>query len=97
MKTNENDSEVEERLAEIQQAAGTADTDKPVWRELLSPSPALRRMLITGIGIQCFQQITGIDATVYYSPTILKQLVLRMNQSFWLLQLLWESARQHLY
>ncbi|XP_015059603.1 probable polyol transporter 4 [Solanum pennellii] len=72
MKTNENDSEVEERLAEIQQAAGTADTDKPVWRELLSPSPALRRMLITGIGIQCFQQITGIDATVYYSPTIFK-------------------------
>ncbi|KAK6774641.1 hypothetical protein RDI58_029880 [Solanum bulbocastanum] len=72
MKTNENNSEVEERLAEIQQAAGTADTDKPVWRELLSPSPALRRMLITGIGIQCFQQITGIDATVYYSPAIFK-------------------------
>ncbi|KAH0707038.1 hypothetical protein KY289_012114 [Solanum tuberosum] len=72
LKTNENDSEVEERLAEIQQAAGTADTDKPVWRELLSPSPALRRMLITGIGIQCFQQITGIDATVYYSPAIFK-------------------------
>ncbi|KAK4727867.1 hypothetical protein R3W88_032784 [Solanum pinnatisectum] len=72
MKTNENDSEVEERLAEIQEAAGTADTDKPVWRELLSPSPALRRMLITGIGIQCFQQITGIDATVYYSPAIFK-------------------------
>lgn len=72
LKTNENDSEVEERLAEIQQAAGTADTDKPVWRELLSPSPSLRRMLITGIGIQCFQQITGIDATVYYSPAIFK-------------------------
>lgn len=71
-KTNENDSEVEERLAEIQQAAGTSNTDKPVWRELLSPSPALRRMLILGIGIQCFQQITGIDATVYYSPAIFK-------------------------
>ncbi|XP_055802002.1 probable polyol transporter 4 [Solanum dulcamara] len=72
MKTDENESEVEERLAEIQQAAGTSNTDKPVWRELLSPSPALRRMLITGIGIQCFQQITGIDATVYYSPAIFK-------------------------
>ncbi|CAN4094125.1 unnamed protein product [Withania somnifera] len=75
-KTNENDSEVEERLAEIQLAAGTTNTDKyeekPVWRELLNPSPALRRMLITGIGIQCFQQITGIDATVYYSPAIFK-------------------------
>ncbi|KAJ8561078.1 hypothetical protein K7X08_027268 [Anisodus acutangulus] len=72
--SNEYESEVEERLAEIQLAAGTTNTDKPVWGELLSPSPALRRMLITGIGIQCLQQITGIDATVYYSPAILKQL-----------------------
>ncbi|MCL7042853.1 hypothetical protein MKW94_006223 [Papaver nudicaule] len=75
LKTNENESEVEERLAEILVSAGLgADKteEKPVWRELLNPSPALRRMLITGLGIQCFQQITGIDATVYYSPTIFK-------------------------
>ncbi|XP_058217980.1 probable polyol transporter 4 [Rhododendron vialii] len=76
-KTNETDAEVEERLAEILSAAGTTNgekyEDKAVWRELLSPSPALRRMLVTGIGIQCFQQVTGIDATVYYSPTILKE------------------------
>ncbi|CAI9089449.1 OLC1v1024021C1 [Oldenlandia corymbosa var. corymbosa] len=75
-KTNDNDAEVEERLAEIQLAAGSTDAEKheekPVWREFLRPSPPLRRMLITGIGIQCFQQITGIDATVYYSPEILK-------------------------
>jgi MFS family permease len=65
---------VEERLAEILLAAGTGSAEKyeekAVWREMLSPSPSLRRMLITGIGIQCFQQITGIDATVYYSPEI---------------------------
>lgn len=76
MNTNETDVEVEERLAEIQTAAGTTNgekyEEKAVWRELLSPSPALRRMLIAGFGIQCFQQITGIDATVYYSPEILK-------------------------
>nr|XP_004301584.2 PREDICTED: probable polyol transporter 4 [Fragaria vesca subsp. vesca] len=77
MKTNENESEVEERLNEIQEAAGNSNADKyeekSVARELLSPSPALRRMLITGFGIQCFQQITGIDATVYYSPEIFRQ------------------------
>ncbi|XP_057954559.1 probable polyol transporter 4 [Malania oleifera] len=74
LKTNENATEVEARLAEIQLAAGSTNAekyeDKAVWRELLEPSPSLRRMLITGFGIQCFQQITGIDATVYYSPEI---------------------------
>ncbi|KAK8363743.1 hypothetical protein V6Z12_A03G182800 [Gossypium hirsutum] len=74
LKTNENDKEVEERLSEIVAAAGISNgeknEEKAVWRELLSPSPSLRRMLITGFGIQCFQQITGIDATVYYSPEI---------------------------
>ncbi|XP_077241719.1 major facilitator superfamily protein [Tasmannia lanceolata] len=77
LKINENESEVEARLAEIQEAAGTANPEKKheekaVWFELLRPSPMLRRMLITGFGIQCFQQITGIDATVYYSPMIFK-------------------------
>ncbi|KAL7000362.1 putative polyol transporter 4 [Sarracenia purpurea var. burkii] len=80
LKTNENETEVEERLAEIQLAAGKPgitnnenSEEKAVWREFLSPSPSLRRMLVAGFGIQCFQQITGIDATVYYSPTILKE------------------------
>ncbi|KAF3487048.1 hypothetical protein F2Q69_00052575 [Brassica cretica] len=75
MKTNERDDEAEERLAEIQLAAAKTEggEERPVWRELLSPSPAVRKMLIVGFGIQCFQQITGIDATVYYSPEILKE------------------------
>ncbi|KAL0285936.1 UNVERIFIED_CONTAM: putative polyol transporter 4 [Sesamum angustifolium] len=76
LKTDENEAEVEERLAEIELAAGIGNSgkleEKAVWRELLNPSPALSRMLITGFGIQCFQQITGIDATVYYSPEIFK-------------------------
>lgn len=73
-KTNENESEVEQRLAEIRMAAGFANAEKyetkAVWHEILYPSPAVRQMLITGCGIQFFQQVTGIDATVYYSPTI---------------------------
>ncbi|KAJ1694483.1 hypothetical protein LUZ63_011181 [Rhynchospora breviuscula] len=72
-------SEVEanERLAEIEIAAmpataGKSGSSKAVWSEILNPSPVLKRMLITGLGIQCFQQITGTDAAVYYSPTILR-------------------------
>ncbi|CAH1443488.1 unnamed protein product [Lactuca virosa] len=66
------DSEAEERLSEILASAGARTGDTAVWRELLSPTPSVRRMLFTGIGIQCFQQITGIDATMYYSPEILQ-------------------------
>ena len=74
----ENDDETEQRLVEIVEAAELHKTEQkqqqqppPVWHELvLNPSPPIRRMLIAGCGIQCFQQITGIDATVYYSPAI---------------------------
>ncbi|KAG5246927.1 polyol transporter [Salix suchowensis] len=76
LKTNDSEKEAEERLAEIQLAADLANSEKheakAVWQELLKPSPAVQKMLIAGCGIQCFQQITGIDATVYYSPTIFK-------------------------
>lgn len=49
-----------------------SDRGKGVWRELLFPTPPVRRMLIAALGIQFFQQASGIDATVYYSPTVFK-------------------------
>ncbi|KAJ4746904.1 Major facilitator superfamily protein [Rhynchospora pubera] len=66
--------EVEQRLKEIEEAArvDTSCEKKASYRELLFPSPAVRRMLVAGCGIMIFQQITGTDATVYYSPTIFK-------------------------
>lgn len=71
VKITESEAEADQRLAEIEVSASVSNTEnKAVWQELLRPSPALSRMMITGFGIQCFQQITGIDATVYYSPTI---------------------------
>ncbi|BBH00860.1 Major facilitator superfamily protein [Prunus dulcis] len=82
-KTNESESDVEERLAEIQLAAGMANAENSsnadywLWNPMF-PTP-VRRMLITGCGIQCFQQITGIDATVYYSPTIFKNAGIKGN------------------
>ncbi|XP_057764561.1 probable polyol transporter 4 isoform X1 [Salvia miltiorrhiza] len=83
LKTNDNAGEVEGKLAEIQEAAKFMTKDrseeKAVWREMLNPTPGVRRMLITGCGIQIFQQITGIDATVYYSPTIFKNAGIKGN------------------
>ncbi|XP_057537661.1 probable polyol transporter 4 isoform X1 [Amaranthus tricolor] len=82
-KTIDNDKEVHEKLADIQQAAGNTNADKyeqkAVWKELLHPTPAVWKMLIAGCGIQIFQQITGIDTVVYYSPTIFKDAGIQSN------------------
>lgn len=85
LKTNEDEAEVEERLEEIQSAAGIGNAEnyenKSTWRDIFTPSPSVLRMLITGVGIQCCQQITGIDATVYYSPEIFKSAGIRSNSN----------------
>ncbi|KAJ4784239.1 Major facilitator superfamily protein [Rhynchospora pubera] len=82
LRINETESEAMERLLEIQEAANQTKghEEGAVWKELFNPSPSLRRMLITGCGIQCFQQITGIDATVYYSPTIFRDAGIQTDQ-----------------
>jgi sugar porter (SP) family MFS transporter len=36
-------------------------------------SPLARTVLVVGIGLGIFQQITGINTIIYYAPTILKQ------------------------
>ncbi|MGZ3708293.1 MAG: sugar porter family MFS transporter [Bdellovibrionota bacterium] len=38
------------------------------WRELLSPEH--RPVLVLGMGLAIFQQITGINTIIYYAPTI---------------------------
>ncbi|XP_057525615.1 probable polyol transporter 4 [Amaranthus tricolor] len=76
IRTIGDEKEVDERLADILQTASKAKStkseEKAVWYEILRPNPTVYRMLSAGVGLQCFQQITGIDALVYYSPTILK-------------------------
>ncbi|GKV36759.1 hypothetical protein SLEP1_g44853 [Rubroshorea leprosula] len=83
LKTIENDADVEERLMEIQQAARISDVDKydekSVLREMLIPSASVRRMLFVGLGIQVFQQTTGIDTIVYYSPESFKNAGIESN------------------
>lgn len=45
-----------------------------VWKELfLYPTPAVRHIVIAALGIHFFQQASGIDAVVLYSPTIFRK------------------------
>jgi hypothetical protein len=43
------------------------------WSVFLSPTPALWRMLVVGIGVACSQQAVGIDAIQYYLLDVLAQ------------------------
>ncbi|RWR96879.1 polyol transporter 5 [Cinnamomum micranthum f. kanehirae] len=86
-KTSESKQEAEIRLSDIKDAAGIPQhcTDdivpipkrshgEGVWKELLiRPSPSVRRILIAAVGIQFFQQASGVILVVLYSPSIFKK------------------------
>jgi sugar porter (SP) family MFS transporter len=79
--------EAEARFRDIKAAAGIDENcledvvklsgktrGEGVWKELLvTPSPAVRRILIAAIGIHFFEHATGIEAVVLYSPRIFKK------------------------
>lgn len=43
------------------------------WNVIFRPTPAIRRMLLLGIGTAVAQQATGIDAIQYYMIDILEE------------------------
>ncbi|ERN17556.1 hypothetical protein AMTR_s00059p00125680 [Amborella trichopoda] len=69
--TSNGDVEVaEQRLAEIECAAKVEESSVR-WGELLSrPSPCVLRMLFAAIGVNFFQQASGIQAVTLYAPKI---------------------------
>ncbi|ESW03844.1 hypothetical protein PHAVU_011G046600 [Phaseolus vulgaris] len=86
-KTSDSKEEAQQRLADIKQAAGIPEScnddvvqvtkqssGNNVWKELfLYPTPAIRHILIAALGIYCFQQASGVDAVVLYSPRIFEK------------------------
>ena len=86
-KTSDSREEAQLRLADIKQAAGIPEHcnedivqvtnqshGEGVWKELfLYPTPAVRHVLIAALGIHFFQQASGIDAVVLYSPRIFEK------------------------
>ncbi|XP_010909852.1 putative polyol transporter 1 [Elaeis guineensis] len=92
-KTSETPEEAEERLLDIKNVAGIpADCNddvvavqkqshgEGVWKELfLRPTPSVRRVLLSAIGIHFFQQASGIDSVVLYSPRVFKKAGIENN------------------
>lgn len=86
-KTSDSPEESNLRLTEIKEAAGIPEHchddvvsvakrshGEGVWRELLlHPTPAVRHILICAVGIHFFQQASGIDSVVLYSPDIFEK------------------------
>uniref|UniRef100_M1BRA9 Sugar transport protein n=1 Tax=Solanum tuberosum TaxID=4113 RepID=M1BRA9_SOLTU len=84
-RTSDTLEESKTRLADIKEAAGIpqdcqddivavtreSSDGSGVWRDLfIHPTPTVLHILIAGIGIHFFQQASGIDAVVLYSPRI---------------------------
>lgn len=65
-------------LAEEISATLHVSDEKP-WRALLAPQ--LRLALVVGIGLSIFQQLTGINAILYYAPEIFKSFGSDVNAS----------------
>ncbi|EPS69995.1 sugar transport protein [Genlisea aurea] len=94
-KTSDSIEESKLRLADIKEAAGIPDHcnddivvvsrqhhGEGVWRDLfLRPTPAVRHILMCAAGIHFFQQASGIDSVVLYSPDIFGKAGITNNSS----------------
>ncbi|XP_038979381.1 polyol transporter 5-like isoform X1 [Phoenix dactylifera] len=94
-KTSDTPEEAQLRLLEIKEAAGipencndevVAESKKNhgegVWKDLLlRPTPSVRRILIAAIGLQFFQQASGIDSVVLYSPRVFEKAGLKSDSN----------------
>ncbi|KAK7409840.1 hypothetical protein VNO78_00195 [Psophocarpus tetragonolobus] len=76
-KTSNSKEEAQERLADIKAASSSSSSSSNAHSVLkqffLYPTPAVRHILIAALGIHFFQQASGIDAVVLYSPEIFKK------------------------
>ncbi|KAK6946216.1 Major facilitator, sugar transporter-like [Dillenia turbinata] len=93
-RTSDSKEEAEFRLADIKAAAHIpldcqddvvvvpkkVSHGSDVWKELLvHPTPSVRHILIAATGIHFFQQSSGIDAVVLYSPKIFEKAGIKSN------------------
>ena len=94
LRTSDTPAEADLRLEEIRQAVKeqpqvrNSDNDDDdggssnVWKELLvRPSASVRRILVCVVGVHFFQQASGIDAIVLYSPLVFRKAGMSSNKA----------------
>ena len=67
------DRRLQEIVASVREASPKSAGESPpgVWREiLLRPTPAVRRVMVAILGLQVFQQASGVAAMVLYAPRV---------------------------
>ncbi|KAF2911827.1 polyol transporter 5-like [Oryza sativa Japonica Group] len=82
-RTSDTPAEADLRLEEITRAvAAQAGVAGGVWRQLLvRPTPTVRRIMTNVLSLHFFQQASGIDVIVLYSPLVFKQAGMASNTS----------------
>ncbi|RLM69837.1 polyol transporter 5-like [Panicum miliaceum] len=81
-RTSDTPAEADLRLEEIKQAVSASQACRGggVWKEMLvRPTKNVRRILVCVVGLQFFQQASGIDAVVLYSPLVFRKAGMSSN------------------
>jgi sugar porter (SP) family MFS transporter len=65
LKLVRDEGDIDAEIAEVRELS----TRRSSMRELLNP--ALRHVMVIGVSLAVFQQITGINTIIYYAPTLL--------------------------
>ncbi|KAG0530730.1 hypothetical protein BDA96_05G211800 [Sorghum bicolor] len=84
VRTSDTPAEADLRLDEIKHAVNERDSNGGnVWKELLiRPSSAsVRRIVVCVVGVNFFQQASGIDALVLYSPLVFRKAGMSSNKA----------------
>ncbi|CAL4990099.1 unnamed protein product [Urochloa decumbens] len=80
-RTSDTPAEADLRLEEIKQAVSfSSAAAQGVWKEMLvRPTKGVRRVLVCVLGLQFFQQASGLDAIVLYCPLVFKHAGMSSN------------------
>ncbi|TKW30442.1 hypothetical protein SEVIR_2G037400v4 [Setaria viridis] len=77
----EAEREIEELKESVAAEARERGSSEKASLAALLRTPAVRRGLVAGVGLQVFQQLVGINTVMYYSPTIVQLAGFASNQT----------------